>query len=149
MTQEGPKTLIKSQRTPSKSNKENATAHRWEISSSRLLPRDWESLVFVSKCMSYNSWARWNPHCVLLCMKSPLQSRKSLEVSVCWTIQKDSYQRKASLCFIEVLLRPILGTAALFGDLAVHRPSISCKNFKIELLGLSQTAPMTPQLCLW
>ena len=36
----------------------------------------------------------------------------------------------------------------LFGDLAVHHPSISCKNCKIELLGLSQTSPMTPQLCL-
>ena len=63
---------------------------------------------------------------------------KSLEVSVCLSIQKDTYQRKASLCCIEVSLSPILGTAALFGDLAVHQPSISCKNFKIELLGLSQ-----------
>ena len=58
---------------------------------------------------------------------------------------KDTYLRKASL---EVSLSPTLGTAALFGALAVRLPSISCKNFKIELPGLSQTAPMMPQLCL-
>ena len=51
--------------------------------------------------------------------------------------------KEASLCCIEVSMRPILGIAALFGDLAVHQPSISCKNM---LLGLAQTAPMTPQL---
>ena len=61
---------------------------------------------------------------------------------------KDTYLRKASLCCIEVSLSPTLGTAALFGALAVRQPSISCKKFKIELPGLSQTAPMTPQLCL-
>ena len=34
-----------------------------------------------------------------------------------------------------------------FGDLAVYQPSTSCKNFEVELLGLSQAAPMTHQLC--
>ena len=45
------------------------------------------------------------------------------------------------------LVEPYFRYCCSVWDLVVRQPSINCRNCKIELLGLSQTAPITPQLC--